>query len=73
MLSSRAIATLGIGHGAAAVARLGLWPVGIVEQPGGAEPIQPGAFAPLSRASSTISSPFKRRTKKRREEELLLL
>lgn len=35
--------------------------------------IQPGAFAPLSRPSSPISPPFKRRTRRRREQEFLLL
>jgi hypothetical protein len=36
-------------------------------------PVQPGAFAPLSRPSSPISRPFQRRSKKRREEDFLLL
>lgn len=71
MLSPRAIATLGIGYGPALMARLGVWQTGdaLPEE----NPIQPGAFAPLSRASSPITRPFKRRSKKRREEELLFL
>ena len=36
-------------------------------------PIQPGAFGALSRASSPLSKPFKRRTRARREQEMLLL
>jgi hypothetical protein len=36
-------------------------------------PIQPGAFAPLSRSSSPITQPFPRRTRKRRELDLLIL
>lgn len=71
MLSPRTIATLGIGYGPALVARLGIWKAS-EEQPE-ENPIQPGAFAPLSRPSSPITRPFKRRTKKRREEELLFL
>ena len=36
-------------------------------------PIQPGAFGALSRASSPLSKPFKRRARARREQEMLLL
>ena len=36
-------------------------------------PIQPGAFGALSRASSPLNKPFKRRTRARREQEMLLL
>lgn len=39
------------------------------EEPG----IQPGAFAPLSRPSSPITRPFKRRTRRARELDLLIL
>lgn len=38
-----------------------------------AAPIQPGAFAPLSRAASPITRPFKRRTRRARELDLLFL
>lgn len=43
------------------------------EMPWDEAPIQPGAFAALSRPSSPIAKPFKRRTKERREQDLLLL
>jgi hypothetical protein len=35
--------------------------------------IYPGAFAPLSRASSPISIPFKRRSRRHREQEMMIL
>ena len=43
------------------------------EMPWDEAPIQPGAFAALSRPSAPLSKPFKRRAKKRREQDLLLL
>ena len=43
------------------------------EPPWEEAPIQPGAFGALSRASSPLSKPFKRRARARREQEMLLL
>lgn len=52
----------------------GFWGDAIdIDKPWSEAPVQPGAFAPLSRPSSPIARPFQRRSKKRREEEFLLL
>lgn len=49
-------------------------PIVVAELPEDEAPIQPGAFAPLSRAASPISlKPFQRRSRKRRDQEFLLL
>lgn len=49
------------------------WQFPVQDAPWEEAPVQPGAFAPLSRPSSPITRPFQRRSKKRREEEFLLL
>jgi hypothetical protein len=60
MLSSRSIATLGIGFGASQVARIGLWPTGVI-------PPRPASVVPLG--GGDYRSIDQRQTTKQRQAE----
>jgi hypothetical protein len=54
MLSARSIATLGIGFGASQVARIGLWPAGVIPpSPASVIPLGGGDYRSIDRRQTT--------------------